>query len=335
MIYHEVAVEPTALEDLKDLGLLQRMFGFEHGRLVAFVPAKGKGSGADSSDLNWRTLVFRHLKTLFPSKEKEIELQLMKVFESCVWRSRGGSKYGPGESWRTLAMREHEAKQFAAIMCAEPGLCCHPEYSYQGLYSPPAGFPDFLREPIHVSDSFKSPDEFLKNLHPLIMSAKRVTLIDPYFNPLPEDDGKQSIWLNTLRRLAAYLGDANRRTIDINIHTKSPEFDAKLIESRVNIQPLEFVTRSLDLLVGYFPKETTISISSWSKRYQGQKFHARYLITDRAGAAFEYGTDMRPGQRTDVSLMPLAMAKERLAEFDCLNPTIYALDANLVTKGVR
>lgn len=334
MIYHEIAVEPTALEDLKDLGLLEGRFGFEHGRLVAFVPAKGKCSESDPSDLNWRVLVFRHLKTLFPSKDKEIELQLQRIFESCVWRSRGGSKHEPGESWRTLAMREHKAKEFSAILCAEPGLCCHPEYSYQGLYSSPEGFPDFLRYPIHVTDSLKSPEVFLENLRPLITSAKRITLIDPYFNPLPEDE-KPSIWHKTLKSLATYLVEAKRRTIDINLHTKSPEFDASREKSRINIHPREFVKRSIAHLDGLFPKETTLSISSWSERHQGQKFHARYLITDKAGAALEYGTDMRPGQRTDVSLLPLAKAKERLAEFDCQSPSIYELDANESSNGTR
>ncbi|MCX6867694.1 MAG: hypothetical protein NTV46_16040 [Verrucomicrobia bacterium] len=333
MIYHEIAIDPESFEDLKDLGLLERLFGFEHGRLVALLPAKGKNGIQEEK--NWKLLVKQHLTRLLPGKSKEIELRLDRIMDRCVWRSRGQSKHDPVQPWRSLARDEHKQREFAAILCSETGLCCHPEYSYQGMHFPPEAYPDFLRAPIHVADSLKSPDVFLENLRPLITSAKRITFIDPYFNPLPEMDGQASVWLNTLKKLASFLTDSNRKTIDIDIHAKSPEYDATKDICRINMHPLDFINRSISVIEGWFPKETTLSIACWSERHRGQKFHARYLITDKAGVAVEYGLDLKHDQRTDVSLLPVELAKKRLMDFDFQNPSLFELDARESCKGTR
>jgi hypothetical protein len=326
MIYHEIAVDPDSFEDFKDLGLLEKMFGFEHGRLIPFMPSKGN---------DWHSQVKQRLTDLYPEKSKEIELRLVQIMDRCVWRSRGATKYDPKASWRSLAVREHSTREFAAILCGEEGICCPPEYSYQGLHSPPDEYPDFLRKPIHVAESLKSPDVFLENLRPLITSGNRITLIDAYLNPLPEDDDQTSLWLKTLKKLATFLGESKRKTIDVDIHTKSPGYDATKPLSRENIKTEDFLNQSIALIEGWFPKQTTLSLTSWSERYQGQRFHARYIITNKAGVALDYGLDMRSGQRTDVSLLPLDKAKQRLGEFDWENPSLFKLDGRKSFNGTR
>ena len=138
-----------------------------------------------------------------------------------------------------------------------------------------------------------------------------------------------------IEKLAVFLGASNRKTIDVNIHTKSPGYDTTQAVSRINIEPKEFLRRSIALIEGWFPKETTLSLASWSERYRGQKFHARYIITDKAGEAVDYGLDMRLDQRTDVSLLPLNLAKKRLGEFDCQNPALFELNVHQSFKGTR
>ncbi len=337
MIYKEIAVDPSSFEDLKDLGLLEKMFGFEHGRVIPLLPAKG---------VNWCSQVKERLTGFYPGKSKEIELRLVKIMNSCVLRSRNATKLDPGELWISLARHEHATRNFAAILCADEGVCCPPEYSYQGIYSAADEYPDFLREPIHVTESLKSPNVFLENLRPLVTSAKKITLIDPYFNPLPvpetnsscisgEKTSRPSIWLKTLKRLATYLEESNRKTIDVNIHTKSPEYNPKKPSDRSNIKSKDFLEKSITLIEGLFPKETTILLSSWSEHDQGQRFHARYIITDKAGVALDYGLDMRRNQRTDVSLLPLKLAKQRLGEFDYKNPSLFKLDEYKLFNGTR
>ncbi len=326
MIYYEIAVDPDSFQDLKDLGLLEKMFGFEHGRLIPFLPSKGK---------DWHSQVKQRLTDIHPGKSKEIELRLVQIMDRCVWRSRGTSKYDPANSWRSLAGREHSIREFAAILCSEEGLCSHPEYSYQGMHSPPAEYPDFLRKPIHVAESLKSPDVFLENLRPLITSGKKITLIDAYLNPLPDDEHQTSVWLMTLKKLATFLIESNRKTIDVDIHTKSPGYDTTKPISRENIETEDFLNRSIRLIEGWFPKETTLSLTSWSEHHKGQRFHARYIITNKAGVALDYGLDMRPGQRTDVSLLPLDKAMQRLGEFDRENPSLFELDGHKTFNGTR
>lgn len=319
MVYHEIAIEPTAVEDLKDLGLIERMFGFEHGRLVAFMPAKPPESGC------WRSLFFGHLKDILPpEKHKELELRVLRLAERAILRSRNRTKLGDGQRWRDLALQEHGISPFAAILCAG-----EPEDAsllpFQGLHDPNDLFPSFLREPVHFTDAMKDPEVFLKELKPLISSAKRLDFIDPYFDPSHPDEADRRRWKSSVRHLAEFLKASNRLTIDLHFHTRSDgERDAD-----------DFVRGIAHEISGRFPPTTTIAVTAWSQKHGGIRFHARYLITDKAGVALDYGTDMGPHRRTDISLLPRAKAEERRGEFNPNEPSIFEMEATTQVSGTR
>ena len=177
MVYHEIAVEPTAVEDFKDLGLLERQFGFEVGRLISFMPAKSKEIRC------WKTLFYEHLKTKFPpAKHKELEFRVIAFLERATYRSRNHSALSDGQSWCDLALQEESNKHFDAILCAGPSSN-NAILPFQGLHDPDETFPEFLYKPIHFGDSMKDPESFLESLRPLIGSAKRLHIIDPHFDP--------------------------------------------------------------------------------------------------------------------------------------------------------
>ncbi len=66
MVYHEIAIDPSAVKTIEDFGLLKRMFGFEHGRLIAYMPAKPKNTG------DWSTLLYKNLKANYPNRARII-----------------------------------------------------------------------------------------------------------------------------------------------------------------------------------------------------------------------------------------------------------------------
>lgn len=319
MVYREIAVEPTAVEDFKDLGVLERQFGFEVGRLISFLPAKPKEIRC------WKSLFYEHLKTKFPpEKHKDLELRVMKFLERAVYRSRNGSVLVDGQSWCDLALQEHGKKHFDAILCAGSSSN-NAILPFQGLHDPDDAFPEFLYKPIHFGDSMKDPEIFLENLRPLIGSAKRLHFIDPHFDPAHPEEQNRRRWQSTVRKLSQFLQDANRLRIDIYFHTQA---DCKRDSE-------EFVTDIGNKVAGLFTPFTNLSVVAWSKKRQGINWHARYLITDKAGVALDYGCDVGKDRRTDVTLLPKEKADERLAEFDPESPSIFNLEASIKTTGTR
>ncbi len=327
MIYHEIAIDPSGVSSAEDFGLLQRMFGYEHGRLIAFMPAKPKG------EKDWQILLYESLKRNNPEKAKSFELAVKSLVKRSTLRSRNGTRLTTNQTWIDMARSEHDRVPFDAILCANAEPCDPPIYSFRDLHIPPESFPEFLREAVHVSSTMKEPTIFLAALRPLICTANRITWIDAYFDPTPEPSPeaeappKESIWLKSFKNLAKELREQRRTIINIEIHAKTPE----------GRDGEEFVTSSVDLLKGWLPDTTNIKLTSWSEKYHGQKFHARYLLTDKGGVGLEYGTDMRMNQRTDVSLLPHPVICQRMSEFDSQSatPTPYNLDFSFASCGTR
>lgn len=318
-MYHEIALEPSSLEDLKDLGLLEKYFGYEQGRLIAFMPAKPKGKSC------WWTQLYEHLKSITPEgKHKELEVRLIRLLKQATYRSRNRSKMEEGKSWTDLALEENCNKSFAAILCAgEPSESAL--LPFQGLHNPDDRYPEFLTKPIHFGEAMKDPETFFESIRPLIASASRIMLIDPHFDPSHPDEKNRKRWLRTARKLSEFLREANRLTIDISIHTQADS-------DRAPDEMVREISRAID---GWFPLTTNLEISAWSNKHRGPRMHARYLITDKAGVALDYGVDVNADIRTDITLMPADKAKDRLCEFDVAAPSLYELEATFKTTGAR
>jgi hypothetical protein len=207
MIYHEVALEPNAVQDHKDLGLVQKTFGYEHGRLISLFPAKPKGA-------TWMEKFYQHLKTITPvEKHKELEIKLPAFFEKAIYRSPNHSKSTVTQSWMESVLAEHSNSPFAAILAADDS-CEAPALPFQKLHAPDEEVPEFLRDSQHFAETLKDPDIFLENLKPLIMSAKKIHLIDPYLNPVHASESDRRRWQKTIRKLAEFLRNAHRLTVD-------------------------------------------------------------------------------------------------------------------------
>jgi hypothetical protein len=326
MVYHEIALEPESIEDLKDLGLIDRMFGFEHGRLIAVFPAKPKETGS------WGELLLRHLRaTLPPEKHMEIGIRIEQMLKKLMWRSRNSSKLEDGQEWFDLATKEHdtEGKSFACLI--GKGERAHPDWvPFQKLYAPDNSVPACLSGPIHFGDAMKDPKTFLAELEPLLFSANRISFIDPHFNPVHPDKENSYRWRATAEKLANSFIQAKRLTADISFHTGyDREVSAKFVSSDAFVQSIATAISK------FFPATTTLSVTAWSKKPDGIPFHARYLITDKAGVALDYGSDLGANRRTDVALMPLEFAKKRLKEFEKGDESPFAWKASVQVHGRR
>ena len=326
MVYHELALEPESIEDLKDLGLLDRMFGFEHGRLIALFPAK------PAETRSWGKLLLSHLRATLPTeKHIEIGIRIEQILPKLIWRSRNNSKLEEGQEWFDLATKEHDTdgKRFSCLI--GKGERDHPDWvPFQKLYAPDNSVPECLSGPVHFSDAMKDPKTFLAELEPLLFSARRISFIDPHFNPVDPDERNSRRWRKTAKKLADSFRQAKRLTADICFHT---EYDDEVSATFASAD--EFVQCIAATISEYFPATTTLSVTAWAAKSDGIRFHARYLITDKAGGALDYGSDLGANRRTDVALMPLEFAKKRLKEFEKSDESSFDWKASLTIHGRR
>ena len=128
-----------------------------------------------------------------------------------------------------------------------------------------------------------------------------------------------------MRYLSVFLRESNRLTIDIHFHTK---WDGVR-------DPQSFVNGIARELSGRFPPTTNLFVTAWSQKFGGIRFHARYLITDKAGVALDYGTDMGKELRTDITLLPRAAAEARRIEFDPATGNTFNMEATCQMTGCR
>jgi hypothetical protein len=246
-----------------------------------------------------------------------------------IWRSRNSSKLESGQAWFVLAANEHDAKPFSCLI--GKGERDHPDWvPFQKLYAPDSSLPACLSGAVHFGDAMKDPETFLDELAPLLFSATRVSFIDPHFNPVDPDDRRSRRWRRTASKLAESFRQANRLTADISFHT---EYDGEASATFASAD--EFVQAIAARISEYFPATTTLSVTAWAAKPEGIRLHARYLITDKAGVALDYGSDLGVNRRTDVALMPLEFAKRRLREFEKGDGSPFAWKASVQVRGRR
>jgi hypothetical protein len=294
---------------------LDRLFGYEHGRLIAVFPDPKKGE-------NWWKLLYRHLAELVPGKANQIEKRIRNLKDSACISSRRRSVVEDGSRWLASARSTHDEKPFQAVLGEDPAQIPSPFFPFQDFHNPPEEFPEFLRDSIHVTDTLKDPNVFLSHLEPLVSTAKIIHFIDPYFNPTGENWARK----NTVRDLSKLLAAANRLRVTVNFHSSLPDGVTNAGEFSCEVQ------REVE---AWFPIQTDLSFSVWSQKYQGPRLHARYLLTDKGGAGLDYGLDIKKGLRTDVSLLPMPMVEKRVGEYDPENGSLFELENSQIFKGIR
>ncbi len=144
----------------------------------------------------------------------------------------------------------------------------------------------------------KNEDELKKIFIPLLSYARKVTVIDPYF-----DITKQR-YKNTLNIIAEHF--KNKRGIKsangtINIHTSSKVDIHNGWKSKIQEIEQEF---------GH-----TINIYLWDKKIDSIKLHDRYIITDQTGIVSAAGTDKDDYQQSEWSIKDYDTLDEILRQY--------------------
>lgn len=145
--------------------------------------------------------------------------------------------------------------------------------------------------------SIKTDEELKKIFLPFLAYARKVTIIDPYF------DISEKRYKVTLNLIANYF--KNKRGIiepgEIYIHCSSK------IETKESWK---------NLIADIYEKyKHIVKINVWDRKIDAIKLHDRYIITDQAGLVSGAGTDKDDYQQSEWSIKDYATLDEILRQY--------------------
>lgn len=320
MAFHEIAIEPTTLQTLRDVQLVLGYAGFSKGRLIANFPERGPSKEQEYQDWAWR--VVQSVKSTQVGKAIKVR-ELLIHERTKILRSKRHFDHDSG--WVENARREHVKTPFGVIIAENPNPfdaeCGLDDFS--GDRCPPC-----LRDDQHVQALPKRPEKFAEALMPMLRWAKALRFIDPYLMKLNKRGELQFSMAHAkvVQEIARQLNMLNRVPNIVEFHLKS------LTDDPQN-QLLKFV-RGME---AHLPNSWTAKAFLWQDGDGIRRFHARYILTDLGGAGSDYGLDQgnSPDDETDLYLLPESLRAQRANEFSSDGTVFRRAAEPIIFSGIR
>ena len=253
----EYALDPKAIEDIKDLRLLREAFGLTKGRLLAELPA------------GWAKAVGQCIVPTGGLNDVRVTELLKHLQDNMTRRSAAG-----GMPFLAAAQAEHLRSPFRAILTDGANVKGIPTVPFQEatdspLWAETRSVP-WPRRPGTVRDTL-----------PLFAALSReIQIIDPYFTL--EKSACRHFLQELLELIRAKRGPQAchiRLQIHLGLTHAGPMIDKAAWTGR------------LERIAPWVP--LTVRVCHWSEATFGNRFHNRYLINDRGGIQFGDGLELK------------------------------------------
>ena len=267
MIY-EYALEPALLNNWEDFRYFTEKFGFFQGRFISRYPRR------------WKKMVIASLSETGPKRTKMVE-RIKKLDDRMLPRQH---EWNPEKDWLTNAEDEHEERPFHAILAKE-----NPRSK------------DFVLEGDDVEDDtprFKiegnitiprSARSIATLVAPVLQCAREILLIDPHFRA---KSGQVKLVKELLAVAIQDQGTSSLECVKIHAQYKVERDDKESVEKEK--ESFEADMRRLEKSI---PKDMKIRCVRWSaKSDPDERFHNRFILTDRGGLQFGDGLEAGKGK---------------------------------------
>ncbi|WP_182871200.1 hypothetical protein [Stieleria mannarensis] len=154
----------------------------------------------------------------------------------------------------------------------------------------------------------------------LLDLSREIILVDPYF------DATQSKWKRMLKAMVVHTANNGLQKSRIELHCCERYGSSQ-----------HFWQDCRDELPSWLPRGVEIIVRRWREKPSGERFHRRYLLTERGGLAFEGGLDEgKQNETTDIYLLEESLRQKRWPEYQ-QGSNVYDIDsAGPVTiRGTR
>ncbi len=174
--------------------------------------------------------------------------------------------------------------------------CLYPIVLFSDELSSDTGLPSSRREVFPL----KTPAEMSRCVAPILKASTDILFIDPYFQPTEWD----------------YLAPL-KEFVTVALNGRAGKLGRMEYHLKSDLAPGEFMRRCNQHLPGILPEGVTLRLVLWKRRRpKGEKFHARFILTDLAGVQFEDGLSKDDaGSHVMVSLLTQAAHIEQWNRF--------------------
>lgn len=248
-MFKEIAIDPVAVAtSYRDFSYIIEKFGIPEGRLIAAFPSK------------WKRYVYQAAQARLRGKSElsKLEVRLRALSEDTFF-SNGRSGEGCAQDWLAAAIAEHKRMPFDTVISmvpvAEPFVIAAQDLD--GLH--PCLKPN---RQWHIE---REAEVMGRCCAPLLNSAKRIKLVDPYF-----DLGH----LRFRRPFLEFLKYVRAGTC-IDIY-RGDDQDAGYISQRIGSVLQSYLPAGVEVHVFFHPKDS---------------LHNRYVLTEAGGLYFQTGLD--------------------------------------------
>lgn len=276
----EFAVEPEAVATPAKLSRLIENCGVEHGRLVSQFPRK------------WQQLVYDAAKSANSGDQELKKLEVM-LWDHEPWQMqrrlyRAGRGWDPQQGWMANVLQQHSVRPFRAIV-ARAVAEEHPDrvlaIEELDLGNPFWVVPRSVRIPRTATDLCGA-------LLPLMQASNRARLVDPHFRPT-KDGRFTRVVSQLLERIANNSDGCRLWSLEVHVEYK-PDPDHKDWE--------EGLRESIPVPDGL---ACSVRFIRWRERTNGERLHARFVLTEIGGIMIDPGLDVGRG-KADLCLIDRA-----------------------------
>jgi len=284
-MHYEYALDPECVNNWSAFKYVVDQCGFEHGRLIVRFPGKWEREAINACKIQG-------------VKRTDIVEKLRRMKNKLVVANRD---YDTGSPWLTNAARQHEVKPFHAIIALT-----NPKKHEKVLIAEEIDETTSLwciqREKIVLRKAL----DLACCARKLLNVSEEIVLIDRNFKPeLPRFSETLSCFVNF-----TFENNHQPRRLELHVEYKESPREAP--------PPIEIWTeRCQKHLRSCLPENAQLVIFRWRGHDDGDKLHARYILTERGGIRFDYGLDEweGDGQTTDVSLMGQSVYEKRWCDY--------------------
>lgn len=238
------------------------------------------GMLADLNNGEWRKNVFKNINELSPSDKDALSnlISTLKDHNLIVGHTKSGLKPSSEKEWIELAKISDSLQSFFGIVSFEQ------EDKTQTLkdllYST-----KWKQERLSSNVIIQNEENLIMALNPILAYAKRVILIDPYFNIMKS---KYRLTLNLVAKLLrSQRGNMQSGSIEIHTSFKKDDIDPSNDTFRNSWTKIKN-----DLFKEYGHVNT---MYIWNNT---DDWHDRYIITNQCGVQVGAGLDVRNGKST-------------------------------------
>lgn len=296
-MFHEFALDPEVLRTWTAFRYLTDQFGMCHGRLISKFPSK------------WKAAAYKACAHASPLEKSRIEEGLRRI-DSKLCAS--GRDFDATLDWIGNAARSHADQPFRAIITTSdrsmfPGAVDHEGISETTECWMP-GIPPVRRRATEMAAAAEK----------LLKASSQIVFVDPHYSCAARHGRPLAAFLKhaftgaSVKRLEYHLGSGGTA---------------------------EWFGSKLQQLVQHlgFPDGVALVFYRWRERSEGEKLHARYILTELGGIRYDGGLDESNDpdgpQTTDVAALDPETYRKRWNEFHPDAGVFELVDAWNVCRG--